>query len=401
MADFSAAPEVAFVAKASTAYTDALRPVVPTSFKGSADVALMIAGIAAQMNPPRSLENGGVSITLRDPYLPGTLMGQLRALQQQGDFYMIVETDVIAIWPKGGVRKGAVPLIPPRRAWSATRRSPALASRSRPCSIRRSSSAARSRSTASRAAQVIGRRSPSSTILRQSLQPESGSRTWNAASSTNLSRSRPMAEDQAYQGAMDLHSGGSPLNAMDFVVRQVLGTMATATVVLVKAVDAAAETVDVQPLVHQIDGHRNVVPHGIIHGLPYVRLQGGSCAVIIDPRPGNIGLAVFASSDISTAQANKAPSPPGSLRRFNWSDGVYIGGLLNGELTDFIRFPPGGGVEMIGTGQVTMKGDTVTIDAETVSTTGALKAGTGWTGTIKSGDERVMTFVSGVLTGVV
>ncbi len=110
-ADFSGIPDVSFVVKASTAYTDALRPVVPSSFKGSVDVALLISGIAAQMIPPRTLENSGVSITLRNPYLPGTLIAQLRALQQQGDFYMIIEPDVIAIWPKDGVRRGLVPLI--------------------------------------------------------------------------------------------------------------------------------------------------------------------------------------------------------------------------------------------------------------------------------------------------
>ncbi len=211
-----------------------------------------------------------------------------------------------------------------------------------------------------------------------------------------------MAEDQAYQGAMDLHSGGSTLNAMDFVVRQILGSIATATLVQIKAIDVNAQTVDAQPMIHQVDGHRNVVPHGIIHGLPYVRLQGGSCAVIIDPQPGDIGLAVFASSDIGTAQANKAPSPPGSLRRFNWSDGIYIGGLLNGTPTQFIRFMPAGGVEITATGSVTVDAaGTVRLKSGLVSTSGTLAAGNGWTGTFTSQDGKKVTVANGIVTGAV
>lgn len=112
-ADFDGVPDVALVAKASTCYTDALKPVPPTSFKGSVDVALALAGIGAQMAPPRTLENSGVSILLQNTYLEGTLLAQIRKLQRAGDFYLIIEPDVIAIWPKNGVRRGAVPVISP------------------------------------------------------------------------------------------------------------------------------------------------------------------------------------------------------------------------------------------------------------------------------------------------
>lgn len=100
--------------------------------------------------------------------------------------------------------------------------------------------------------------------------------------------------------------------------------------------------VDVQPLVSQIDGAGNATPHGIIYNVPYFRLQGGSNAVIIDPHPGDIGMCGFCSRDISSVKQNKAPSAPQSRRRFDWSDGLYFGGFLNGTPSQYIHFKDGG-----------------------------------------------------------
>lgn len=211
-----------------------------------------------------------------------------------------------------------------------------------------------------------------------------------------------MADDQAYQGAMDLHSGGSEFNTTDFIVRQILRQTCTATLVLVKAVDTVARTVDVQPMVHQLDGYGNVVPHGLVHGAPYVTLQGGSCAILIDPQVGDIGLAVFGSSDLSSVKANKAPSPPGSLRRNDWSDAIYLGGLLNPAPTQFVRFLQSGGVDLVATGQVTIStSGTVHLAAGLVNTSDTFAAGNGATGTFTSQDGKVVTVSSGIVTRIV
>jgi phage baseplate assembly protein gpV len=115
-----------------------------------------------------------------------------------------------------------------------------------------------------------------------------------------------------------------------------LNGLATATPVQVKAV--SGDTVDVQPMVHQVDGKDTGTPHSTIHGLPFFALQAGASIVRLTPRVGDIGIAVFCHNDISSVKANKAPALPASRRRYSWSDGIYLGGLpaLNGVATQSI-----------------------------------------------------------------
>lgn len=113
---------------------------------------------------------------------------------------------------------------------------------------------------------------------------------------------------------------------MRFIARQEVNGLATATLVEVVAVDG--DTVDVKPLVKQVDGAGNGIDHGIIHGLPVHAIRAGACVIRISPRVSDIGAALFCHSDISGVKANKAASVPGSGRRYDWSDGLYIGGFL-------------------------------------------------------------------------
>ncbi|HQS69805.1 MAG TPA: hypothetical protein PLM58_09250 [Novosphingobium sp.] len=116
------------------------------------------------------------------------------------------------------------------------------------------------------------------------------------------------------------------MSLMRFIARQEVNGLATTTLVEVVAVDG--DTVDVQPLVKQVDGAGNGIDHGIIHGLPVHAIRAGACVIRITPRVGDIGAALFCHSDISGVKANKRPSVPGSGRRYDWSDGLYLGGFL-------------------------------------------------------------------------
>ncbi len=132
-------------------------------------------------------------------------------------------------------------------------------------------------------------------------------------------------------GQQDLASGNTPFNELSFVVQMMMAKMNVATLVQVVAVEtsgrtAAVGTVDVLPLVNQVDGSGAAMPHATIHGLPFFRLQGGANAVIVDPKPGDIGFCVFADRDISSVQASGAQGNPGSARRFDMADGLYLGG---------------------------------------------------------------------------
>jgi hypothetical protein len=165
-----------------------------------------------------------------------------------------------------------------------------------------------------------------------------------------------------YAGTQSVFDGGTEYSRMAYVVRSILGRTATATLVIVKTVTNAGEVepvglIDVQPMVAQLDGKSQPTPHGIIHDVPYFRVQGGTNAVIMDPKVGDIGICVFASHDLSAVKENKAPSNPGSRRRFSMADALYIGGVLNGTPENYIRFTSDGEIELSPATKVKIIGD--------------------------------------------
>lgn len=188
-----------------------------------------------------------------------------------------------------------------------------------------------------------------------------------------------------YSGLQDETAMGSDLNAHTFVVKQLLAKVGTSTVVKIVKVNngggalAVGGSVDVQPMVHQVDGDGKATPHGIIHNVPYSRMQGGGHGIIMDPKVGDMGIMVVASRDISSVKANKAPSNPGSARRHDLADGMYVGGLgsLNGTPTQYIQFTDAG-VTIHSPGGITINAPTVTIQGDIVAT-----------GTITSNGKRI------------
>lgn len=152
--------------------------------------------------------------------------------------------------------------------------------------------------------------------------------------------------DSGYAGQQGLTDANSQFNQQHFLVWQILGRVQTIAVVIVKAVRPSAAgamtaesgVVDIQPLVRQIDGQGKTTPHGIINNIPYFRLQGGANAVVVDPEVGDIGIALMANRDISAVKKSKAEAAPGSYRKFDWADGIYLGGILGKEPTQLVQF---------------------------------------------------------------
>lgn len=154
-------------------------------------------------------------------------------------------------------------------------------------------------------------------------------------------------------------------NKLAFVVKQAISKMQTATIVRIEACTNSGDNspvgfVDVTPQVNQVDGSGNPTPHGRINNLPYLRMQGGANAVILDPQVGDLGIAVFASRDISKVKSTKAQANPGSLRTYNFSDGIYLGGLLNGVPTQYIRFSSEG-IEIVSPTAIKLQAPNITL----------------------------------------
>ncbi|WP_086648304.1 hypothetical protein [Gluconobacter sp. DsW_056] len=99
------------------------------------------------------------------------------------------------------------------------------------------------------------------------------------------------------------------------MVQQAISALGTNVLVKVSAVhagDGIVGTVDVTPMVHQQTSDGTAVPHGTIYGVPYLRIQGGACAVIVDPVAGDIGYIIISGRDQSNVVATQAPALPGS-----------------------------------------------------------------------------------------
>lgn len=118
-----------------------------------------------------------------------------------------------------------------------------------------------------------------------------------------------------------------------FQIDQTLAAVRTMQPVKVIAVHgdglSTPMTVDVQPCVNQLDGNNQSVAHGTIFGIPVAMPNAGGSAIILPVAVGDIGPMAVADRDISSVKANKAVANPGSFRKHDLADGVYIPGMYS------------------------------------------------------------------------
>lgn len=156
-------------------------------------------------------------------------------------------------------------------------------------------------------------------------------------------------------------------NRIAFAIQQALAKMQTATLVRIVAVTNAGGVtpvgfVDVVPMVNQVDAAGTPTPHVTIFNVPYLRMQGGTDAIILDPKVGDMGLAVFASRDITKIKSTKRSGNPGSFRQYSFADALYIGGMLNGTPVQYVQFSAAG-INITSPTNVTLTAPVVDIDA--------------------------------------
>jgi hypothetical protein len=143
-----------------------------------------------------------------------------------------------------------------------------------------------------------------------------------------------VSDTQGYFGQLGEVDVNDDFNAHRFLMKQLLAETRDGIPVKIMAVHGGgvgpAPTVDVQPLVTQIDSQGNATPHGVVYGIPATRNQGGGSAVINDPVVGDVYFMKVADRDISSLKANAgAQSNPGSFRRHDLADGVLDRAFLN------------------------------------------------------------------------
>lgn len=156
-----------------------------------------------------------------------------------------------------------------------------------------------------------------------------------------------MSDQESFQGELSVEDMATEENVLFAMMRRFIGQKCFSGLVVVESVtvpDALSPVgmVTVKPMVHQVQADGVVMPHNKIYNLPYFRLQGGVNAVVIDPVVGDIGMAIFADRDISVVKETRQAGAPGSKRRNHFSDGLYVGGFLNGTPSQYLWFKNGG-----------------------------------------------------------
>lgn len=188
-------------------------------------------------------------------------------------------------------------------------------------------------------------------------------------------------------------------NRQMFFFEQMLAKVQTSLPVRVVAVTNSGGVsptgfVDVVPMVTQTDATGVAVPHTTIFNLPYCRVQGGANAVIIDPQVGDKGVAVFASRDISKVKYTGNENPPGSDRRYSFSDGMFVSTMFTQQPTRYVRISDEG-IEIIAPDAITITAPAITINGP-VTLNGSLTA----TGDVTAQGTSLHTHVhSGVAPG--
>lgn len=102
-------PSVPFIVTALDGGLAALKPVPPSSYQGSVDVATIAADLAKQMG--LRFENNGVSAIISNPYLAGTAATQLQKIRETTGINAEISGGVLAIWPRNGSRGGQILLV--------------------------------------------------------------------------------------------------------------------------------------------------------------------------------------------------------------------------------------------------------------------------------------------------
>ena len=194
-----------------------------------------------------------------------------------------------------------------------------------------------------------------------------------------------MAEETV-KGVANYNANNSEYNAISFIVQQAIREQVN-TCIVCRVVKRSGAYVDVLPLVTQISGKGEAIQPTTLYKLPYMRYHAGIAAVILDPVPGDIGLAVFASKDCSNVKTGTStPQQPGSFRGNTMANGFYIGGFLNKAPSTFVELKQSGEIVITAPGGLTVNGD-ITVNGSQTLTGDCVAAGISLDNHIHTGDS--------------
>ncbi len=137
------------------------------------------------------------------------------------------------------------------------------------------------------------------------------------------------------KGQKKITSSNTMYNAVEYMVRRIVSEMVeTSDIVNIDSADQNGDTgpggyASATPLVCQTDGFGNAIPAVSVPQMKFYRPQAGKAAIIMDPQPGDKGLAIYPKRDSSGITVGEnSPKQPSSFRSFSQADGVVLSGIL-------------------------------------------------------------------------
>jgi len=208
----------------------------------------------------------------------------------------------------------------------------------------------------------------------------------------------------------ELKSGADPadfldnLNALSYIINNIVRKVNTTEIVKVVAVNTANNTIDVIPIVKNVNIENKPIEESIIYGIRYFQWQYGTNALISEPVVGDIGFIVICKKDISQAENGIIAS----YREYCLADGIYIGGIcgMNAIPTQYIKFDANG-ISITSPTALDITAPVVNVTASTSATITSPAINLGGTGgkkvaldgdQVKSGNTVVGTIVASSTT---
>ncbi|HBT4923468.1 TPA: hypothetical protein MB374_001527 [Klebsiella pneumoniae] len=130
-------------------------------------------------------------------------------------------------------------------------------------------------------------------------------------------------------------------NMLGYVFGRLIGNMTFVKIVKVIEVDISKGIVDLEGLLYTVNANgESLNDGGRFFSIPYLRLQRGSSAVVMNPVVGDIGLMVCCDRDITGIKDTKTGSVPTSGRLHSAADGIYLTSIacLSTNPSQYIEF---------------------------------------------------------------
>lgn len=111
MGQFQSAPDVVLNLAAYSGYDSLLQPALTSTYKGSVDAATLMAQLAKAAG--YGFQNDGVSVQISNPHVTGTILEQIRKINEMSGTRFLLDKGILYIWPKTGHRSGPVSVVSP------------------------------------------------------------------------------------------------------------------------------------------------------------------------------------------------------------------------------------------------------------------------------------------------